>query len=131
MFVNDLSVYTDDIQITKNPSWDEIRYAIEKLDGENCSEVTIGVGADREPFMTIVGGDQKFMVSVNINDQIHILSRDAIPSEASSTVILYASGQEIDCPIRFAVDYTFMLIAADTFANSGRLDSSLKWSDSP
>lgn len=131
MFVLDLSVERwvgkrNESELIENPSWSQIEAAIRELDGKNRTLVTLG--ADDETYMTIGGGELgKYVVTVTFdNISFHNLVDLSKPDETEKLVV---GGQEGIYPAKICVDLLQCLLAARTFAESGKLDELLSWQE--
>ncbi len=131
MFVSDLSVEKwignrNEGEFIENPDWNQIEEAIRKLDGKSKTLVTLGV--DDETYMMIGGGESgKYIVSVTFdNISFHNLVDLSKPDETEKLVI---GGQEGIYPAKMCVDLLPGLLAARTFAESGKLDTLLSWQE--
>jgi hypothetical protein len=131
MFVVDLSVEKwignrNEGEFIENPDWNQIEAAIRKLDGKSQTLVTLGV--DDETYMTVGGGGAgKYVVSVTFdNISFHNLVDLSKPDETEKLVI---GGQEGIYPAKMCVDLLPCLLAARTFAESGKLDTLLSWQE--
>lgn len=131
MFVVDLSVEKwvgnrNEGELIENPDWNQIEAAIRDLDGKSKTLVTLGV--DDETYMTIGGGGVgKYVVSVTFdNISFHNLVDLSKPDETQKLVV---GGQEGIYTAKVCVDLLPCLVAARTFAESGKLDTLLSWQE--
>jgi hypothetical protein len=131
MFVSDLSVEKwignrNEGEFIENPDWNQIEEAIRKLDGKSKTLVTLGV--DDETYMMIGGGESgKYIVSVTFdNISFHNLVDLSKPDETQKLVV---GGQEGIYTAKVCVDLLPCLVAARTFAESGKLDTLLSWQE--
>jgi hypothetical protein len=113
-------------EFIENPDWSQIEVAIRELDGKSKTLVTLGV--DDETYMTIGGGEAgKYVVSVTFdNVSFHNLVDLSKPDSTEKLVI---GGQEGIYPAKMCVDLLRCLLAARTFAESGKLDELLCWQE--
>lgn len=113
-------------ELIENPDWSQIETAIRQLDGKSKTLVTLG--ADDETYMTIGGGESgKYVVSVTFdNIDFHNLVDLSKPDETEKLVV---GGQEGIYPAKICVNLLHCLLAARTFAESGKLDSLLTWEE--
>ncbi len=113
-------------ELIENPDWSQIEIAIRELDSKSRTLVALGV--DDETYMTIGGGEsRKYVVSVTFdNISFHNLLD---LSKADGTEKLVVGGQEGIYPANMCVDLLRCLLAARTFAESGKLDSLLVWQE--
>ncbi len=109
-----------------NPDWHHIESAIYELDGKSKTLITLGV--DDETYITIGGGNGgKYIVSVTFdNFDFHNLVDLSKPDKTEKLVV---GGQEGIYPAKMCVDLLRCLLAARTFAESGKLDSLLSWEE--
>ncbi|MBD0346759.1 MAG: hypothetical protein ICV63_18420 [Coleofasciculus sp. Co-bin14] len=131
MFVSDLSVEKwvgnrNEGDLIQNPDWSQIEAAIRELDGKSKTLVTLG--ADDETYMAIGGGELgKYVVSVTFdNISFHNLVDLSKPDETEKLAV---GGQEGIYPSKICVDLLPCLVAARTFAESGKLDTLLAWQE--
>ena len=131
MFVVDLTVEKwvgnrNEGEFIGNPDWSQIKAAIRELDGKSKTLVTLGV--DDETYMTIGGGESgKYIVSVTFdNINFHNLVELSKPDGTEKLVV---GGQEGIYPAKMCVDLLRCLLAARTFAESGKLDELLCWQE--
>ena len=113
-------------EVVKNPAWSQIETAIRQLDGKSKTLVTLG--ADDETYITIGGGELgKYVVSVTFdNIEFHNLVDLLKPDETEKLVV---GGQEGIYSAKVCVDLLPCLVAARTFAESGKLDTLLAWQE--
>ena len=114
---------------TENPSWSEIESAIRSLDGKRRTLLILGVG-DPTPHMGIGGGgDGKYIVYVTPDNLTFdtLIHPDAPPGKC----LLVAGGQLGDYENRICVTLSETLAAANTYATTGGLESSLVWERTP
>ena len=129
MLVSDLTVEKwvgnrNEGEFIENPDWNQIEAAIRELNGKSKTLVTLGV--DDETYMTIGGGEAgKYIVSVTF-DNINFHNLVDL-SKSDSTEKLVIGGQEGIYPAKMCVDLLRCLLAARTFAESGKLDELLCW----
>lgn len=131
MFVLDLSVEKwvgnrDEGEFIENPNWSQIESAIRELDGKIRTLVTLG--ADEDIYMTIGGGESKKYVLSATFDNMNFLNLVDL-SQPDTTEKLVVGGQEGIYKARICVDLLSCLLAARTFAESGKLDSLLSWQE--
>lgn len=131
MFISDLSIEKwvsnkNESDFIEKPSWTQIESAIRELDGKSKTLVTLGV--DEDTYMTIGGGEsRKYIVSVTFdNISFHNLVDLSKPDGTEKLVV---GGQEGIYPTKMCVDLFPSLVAARTFAESGKLDSLLSWQE--
>jgi len=131
MFVLDLSVEKwignrNESDFIENPNWSQIEAAIHELDGKSKTLVTLG--ADDETYMTVGGGElEKYVVSVTFdNISFHNLVDLSKPDTTEKLVV---GGQEGIYNAKMCVDLLRCLLAARTFAESGKLDRLLVWQE--
>lgn len=131
MFVLDLSVEKwvgnrNESNFIENPNWSQIEAAIRELDGKSRTLVTLGV--EEDTYMTIGGGESgKYVVSVTF-DNISFLNLVDL-SKTDTTEKLVVGGQQGIYQSKMCVDLLPALVAARTFAESGKLDSLLSWQE--
>lgn len=132
MFVLDLSVEKwvgnkDEGHLIENPTWEQIEAAICELDGQTRTLVTLG--ADEETYMTVGGGEGgKYIVSVTFDNIEFYSSVDRSLGLQVETLVV--GGQLGDYPAKALADLQIALLAAKTFASSGKLEESVTWEDS-
>ena len=131
MFVLDLSVEKwtgnkNESEFIENPNWSQIESAIRELDGKIRTLVTLGV--DEDTYMTIGGGESKKYVLSATFDNMNFLNLVDL-SQPDTTEKLVVGGQEGIYQARMCVDLLSCLLAARTFAESGKLDSLLSWQE--
>ncbi|MGB7440129.1 MAG: hypothetical protein WA919_03605 [Coleofasciculaceae cyanobacterium] len=129
MFVLNLSIdkwvsNTNDEELIENPNWEQIEAAIRQLEGKRITLVTLGAGD--ETYMTIGNGySGKYIVSVTFDNldfyNLIDLSKSDVPEK------LVVGGQEGIYSSKICVDLLRCLLAARTFAESGKLDPLLTW----
>jgi hypothetical protein len=131
MLASDLSVEKwlgnrNEGKFIEHLDWSQIEAAIRELNGKSKTLVTLGV--DDETYMTIGGGEAgKYVVSVTFdNVSFHNLVDLSKPDSTEKLVI---GGQEGIYPAKMCVDLLRCLLAARTFAESGKLDELLCWQE--
>jgi hypothetical protein len=114
------------INYIENQDWSQIEAAIRELDAKSKTLVTLGV--DDETYMTIGGGGAgKYVVSATFdNMSFHNLVDLSKPDETQKLIV---GGQEGIYPAKVCVDLLPCLVAARTFAESGKLDTLLDWQE--
>lgn len=108
-----------------NPTCQDIEAAIRRLDGDSCSMLVLGIG-DPVPHMGIGGGeDGKYIVYATPDNWVfyNLINPKAPPGKS----FLVAGGQRGDYANKQCVGLAEVLSAAKTYAESGRLESSLVW----
>lgn len=130
MFVVNLSV--DDWDGPHNserevstPTTEEIREAIEQLDAERHSLVTLHANGDVT--IAVGGGDGRFVVFATFDNQLfyNLLG----PGDPAKLVEVFVGGQIGEYPENTVVDRSSALSAAMTFAQTGELDSRFSWAE--
>lgn len=109
----------------RNPTWQDIESAIRRLNGDTCSLLILGIG-DPVPHMAIGGGqDGKYIVYATPDNLTfyNLINPQATPGK----LLLVAGGQQGDYANKQCVGLTEVLNAAKTYAEAGRLESSLVW----
>ena len=131
MFVLDLSVEKwignrNESDFIENPNWSQIEAAIHELDGKSKTLVTLGV--DEDTYMMFGSGESgKYVVSVTFdNISFHNLVDLSKPDTTEKLVV---GGQEGIYNAKMCVDLLRCLLAARTFAESGKLDRLLAWQE--
>lgn len=109
---------------TVEPSFEDLKRWIGRLDAKTWTMVTIN--GRHEAFLTVGGGDGKYIVILTSTDEQFWNLISPIPNVAG-LVTLNIGGQEGDYPGRQVVDYQTALKAAETFFSSGGMDSALTW----
>lgn len=132
MFVLDLSVenWIDNFnqeEVIETPSWNQIETAIKELNGKNKTLVTIG--AENETYMSIGGGAEgRYVVTATFDNlDFHVLVNFLKPDNKVEKLVV--GGQEGNYLAKMCVDLLPCLLAARTFAESGKLDSLLSWEE--
>jgi hypothetical protein len=108
-----------------NPTWQDIESAIRRLDGDTCSLLILGL-SDPVPHLAIGGGqDGKYIVYATPDNLTfyNLINPQAAPGKS----MLVAGGQQGDYANKQCVGLPEVLRAAKTYAESGRLESSLVW----
>ena len=131
MFVLNLSAENwvgnqDEGDLIANPTWSQIEKAIRELDGKSKTLVTLGV--DDECYMSIGGGESgKYIVNVTFdNVSFHNLVEPSKPDAIDKLVV---GGQEGNYSAKMSVNLERVLLAAQTFTVSGKLEKSLSWEE--
>ncbi len=109
-----------------NPDWSQIESAIHELDGKSKTLITLG--ENDETYITIGGGNGgKYIVSVTFDnlDFYNLVDLSKLDQKEK----LVVGGQEGIYPGKMSVDLLRCLLAARTFAESGKLDSLLSWEE--
>ena len=110
----------------ENPSWEMIKDAITRLDGDKRSTVVVGPSNLHEGFMVIGGGESGVYVCFVIDKdgtEINLLN----PSEESDENMSVFMGETSIRSKKEAVDLETVLRVAKTYSASGKLDESLHW----
>jgi len=113
-------------KLLENPDWTDIESAIRRLDGDSCSLLILGIGPASVPHMAIGGGDQgRYIVYATADNVVfHTLIN---PQAPPGKCLIVAGGERGDYDLQLCVGLTEALQAARTYAESGQLDSTLKW----
>lgn len=107
---------------TVAPDWKEIESAIERLDGNFSTMVTLGT--DEDYHMAILGGEGRYAVYATFDwSRFHTLIEPGREGEQAMTL----AGQRRPFPSRAVVDRDSVLRAARAFAFAGQLEDSLHW----
>lgn len=108
------------------PTWAEVRLAIEGLDGRHRTTVTLFDKEDSERYLIIAGQwAGKFMVNATIDgNDFFSLVDSSLPKDRK---ILFAGGQDGDYEERKCVPLLWALEAAQTFFETGELNPALAW----
>ena len=88
--------------VIKNPEWDHVREAIEKLNNRNLNDVYLQpMEDDPETFLGIGGGDGRYLVTgVTVDGYPTVID----PNKSASYERLVVGGQEGGYPTRCLVD---------------------------
>jgi hypothetical protein len=106
-----------------DPSWDDVSHAIQRLDAETLTIVTIqGPG---EQHLAVGGGAGRYVVYATFDgcDFFNLLTVAC----DGGMVLLNAGGQEGDYPARQIVDVDQARAAAKAFFVGRQLEPSLRW----
>jgi len=110
----------------ERPAWTDIESAIRRLDFDSPSLLILGIGPAPVPHMAIGGGDQgRYIVYATPDNVIfHTLVNPLAPT---GKYLMVAGGQRGEYDLQLCVSLEDALQAARTYAESGQLDSKLKW----
>ncbi len=109
----------------RDPKWADIEGAIERLDGETCTLLILGIG-DPVPHMAIGGGkDGRYIVYATEDNES--FSSLVNPNAAKGKFYLTAGGQEGEYELKMCVGLSAALRAARTYAETGQCDAALNW----
>jgi Immunity protein Imm1 len=113
------------LELIENPNWNQIETAIRELDGKSKTLVTLG--AD-DIYMSIGGGNSgKYVVTATFdNMNFYTLVDLSKPNQIEKLVV---GGQEGNYQAKMCIDLLRCLLAARTFAQSGKLDNLLTWEE--
>jgi Immunity protein Imm1 len=111
--------------LIENPSWNQVEKAIRELDGEHQTLVTLGVNEDT--YMSIGGGENKYIVTVTFDNFNFYILIDSTKSEQIEKLVV--GGQKGNYPANQCVDLLRCLLAARTFTELGKLDDLLTWEE--
>ena len=111
-----------------NPTWEQVRAAIESLDGGRQSDLSveagngnmicIGGGAGRYTVATQTGEHSKTGVAATL---VNLAGGDAVEGG------VVVGGCQTELPERYVVDLGLVLRAAERFFHDGELEPSLEW----
>lgn len=132
MFVTDLSIENwidrfNQEEVIETPTWNQIETAIRELNGKNKTLVTIG--AEDDTYMSIGGGAEgKYIVTATFDnfDFYVLVNLLKVDNQIEKLVV---GGQKGNYSKKMCVDLLPSLLAARTFAESGRLDTLLSWEE--
>jgi hypothetical protein len=105
--------------------WDTIEAAIRDLDGDRKTLVTLE--AVDETHMAIGGGGDRYVVYVTFDNETFYYLIDPSKSDSSETIMV--GGQEGLYAARSCVDLLTVLTAAREFAEVGKLEASVHWTE--
>jgi hypothetical protein len=112
--------------VVDNPSWQDIEATINALDGKLRTVITIG--GEGEAHMAVGGGSSgRYVVYATFDNAnfFTLLSSD----RSEGKLLLFVAGQEGDYDKKIVVDLQSALTAAKTFAEHGKVDTTLEWRD--
>ena len=122
--------FKDLVHIEKSidfPTWKEVEKAIDMLDGESVTQITMDNG-NEDDYLCIGGGNHglcNVYISKNDNDIIYTLIK---PNSISSLVHkLVTGGQEGDFEDKLCVSIEMAKCAAKIYYELGQMDDSLIW----
>jgi hypothetical protein len=130
MFVVDMTIEKwvgnqNEADLIEKPNWNQIETAIRELDAENKTLVTLGRNEDT--YMSIGGGDNKYIVTAT-SDNFNFYSL-IDPSKSEQVETLVVGGQKGSYPANKYVDLLRCLLAVRTFTELGKLDDLLIWEE--
>ena len=108
-----------------NPSWDQVKSAIDRLDADTQTAVAIEVSEESQ--MLIGGGDGKFLVSCCVSEDEWLALVDN-RADSTQKIHLRACGQVGCYPLNEICDYSSTIKAARWYFEHSTLDPSLDWS---
>jgi hypothetical protein len=111
--------------VVDNPSWQVIEAAINALDGKLRTVITIS--GEGEAHMAVGGGDSGQYVVYATFDNANFFT--LLSLDQSEGKLLLDVGQEGYYDKQIVVDLQSALTAAKTFAEHGRIDTTLEWRD--
>lgn len=111
----------------KNPTWQQVEMVINKLDGDNVTQITMDNG-NEDNYLCIGGGNHglcNIFISTNDNEVINTL----IKTEFDHTLVhkLVTGGQEGDFEDRLCVSMDIAKRVAKTYYESGKKDELFVW----
>ena len=111
-------------KLIKNPNWQQIQTAINELDGQSKTLVTIAI--DDEQYLTIGGGKLgKYVVCLTFDNMtFYHLINTGKKTEIQKLII---GGQLGAYPDKICVDFASVILATKTFVNTGERCGSLLW----
>lgn len=104
-------------------NWAEIQVAIEALDGDRNTLVTLET--ESEAHMAIGGGAGKYIVYATFDNKNFRYLVDRSQTPTTETVVV--GGQEGTYSAQQCVDLPTTLKAAQSFAESGKIEASVVW----
>jgi hypothetical protein len=125
VFATELHVESESAM--ESPSWEQIECALLRMDG---SKVTfVGVKGDRPDASITVGGgsDGKYVVCATYDNLRFFTAVN--PQATPGKILMVAAGQPSEFDLEKCVDQAAALRALRTFAWTGELDKSVKWSN--
>jgi hypothetical protein len=129
MFVNSL-ISDDSTQSAEGElTWAQIQRAIEGLDGQRISEVSIAKRGT-ESHMSVSGGGGYYLVSATMdNDIFYDLVNPT--GDPAKTVRIVSGGQPVTVGMNETAELETALQVARSFAESGIIDPGSSWSRNP
>jgi hypothetical protein len=109
-----------------DPGWNDIEDAIKRLNGSDCTLVTLGIGPPPVPHMAIGGGENgKYIVYATVDNAVFykLINTKALEGKC----MLVAGGQQGKYDLKICVSLGDALCAAKTYALFGINDSTLIW----
>ena len=117
----------DDEEGSFEPSWEEVRQAIDRL-GEDGASMVLMAGEEEVPHLCIGGGKGgQYILYVTLADGKFYSAVD--PEGNDQPVQVLTGGELREFPARLCVGEAIVLRAARTFYESGELEPSVSWSD--
>jgi hypothetical protein len=113
-------------EVVVNPSWQDIEAAINALDGKLRTVITIS--GEGEAHMAVGGGDSGQYVVYATFDNANFFTLLSL-DQSEGKLLLFVAGQEGDYDKKIVVDLQSALTAAKTFAEDGKIDTTLEWRD--
>ena len=112
--------------VIEHPSWPDIEAAIRALNNQNLNDIHLEIEGQPEKFLTVGGGDGKYIVSGSINATAFPTLVDLSVQEEPH-VNLIVGGQLADFPAQYVVDLDRALTAARSVAETGNFAEKIGW----
>ena len=109
-----------------NPSWDQVREAIQALDGKHKTMVGITDKEGSDHFMLIAGQWNGRCLVNATKDNLNFFSLTD-PAGSSNKRTLYVGGQDGEYEERKCVPLAWVLEAAEHFFETGELKPTMNW----
>jgi hypothetical protein len=105
-----------------DPNWTDMDSAIRALNGDDRNQV--GLMGPNDDYLQVAGGPVEFIVGCRTLDRLRVLTDSTRDKNQTSWIY---EGQGAYYPQDECVSIDLVLIAARTFAESGRLEPSCTW----
>ena len=129
MFADSL-LFDDPAEIAEGTlAWEQIRSAIENLDGQRRTEVSIA-RRGTETHVSISGGPDRFLISAAIHNDIFYDFTDP-SADPATTLRICSGGQFVTVSARETADLPTALQIAKSFSETGEIDPDFVWLRNP
>lgn len=111
-----------------SPTWDQVRQAIDDLDGERRTMVTLSERPSSGVWLIVAGHcDERFLVTASTGADRHFTLVDAVAGRDMR--VMFVGGQDGEYEAAKLVPRAWAVEAAQAFFETGELKHSMSWQE--
>lgn len=118
---------TKEDQMIAKSTWSDVENAVRSLNGREYNDIYLTPDKiNQQTYLSVGGGDGKYLVSGSINNEIFPTYVNPDVSGAKEIQII-VGGQSGDYPENYIVDINTALKAVKSFYESGNFENDIPW----